>query len=102
MSVVAQAIGPVRSSTRVLRDRGGAGKTRDVDGPGTIETYSVRYDWPVRTGIIVGRRDADGSRFLAVTTDDDLVALMSDGDPLGARIQLRCSDGINRAAVLPR
>lgn len=76
--------------------------TRDVDGPGTIETYSVRYDWPVRTGIIVGRRDADGSRFLAVTTDDDLVALMSDGDPLGARIQLRCSDGINRAAVLPR
>ena len=76
--------------------------TRDVDGPGTIETYSVRYDWPVRTGIIVGRRDADGSRFLAVTTDDDLVALMSDGDPLGARIQLRCSDGINRAAALPR
>ena len=33
--------------------------TRNADGPGEIETYSVRYDWPVRTGVIVGRLDAD-------------------------------------------
>ena len=33
--------------------------TTDADGAATIETYSVRYDWPIRTGIIVGRLDAD-------------------------------------------
>lgn len=34
--------------------------TKTPDGAGTIETYSVRYDWPARTGIIVGRLDAGG------------------------------------------
>ncbi len=32
--------------------------TEKADGPATIETYTVRYDWPVRTGIIMGRLDA--------------------------------------------
>jgi acetyl-CoA C-acetyltransferase len=32
-----------------------------------IETYSVRYDWPTRTGIIMGRLDDDNSRFLATS-----------------------------------
>jgi acetyl-CoA C-acetyltransferase len=73
--------------------------TRHPDGPATIETYSVRYDWPVRTGIIVGRLDADDSRFMAVTEDDDLVGLMSDGDPLGAKILVKPSDSINRASL---
>ena len=74
--------------------------TRNADGPATIETYSVRYDWPERTGIIIGRLDADDSRFMAVTTDEDLVALMSDGDPLGARIEVKSTDdGTNRATL---
>ena len=72
--------------------------TRDVNGQGVIETYSVRYDWPVRTGVIVGRLD-DGSRFMATTTDADLVALMSDGDPLGQRISVTSDDGVNRATL---
>ncbi|BBZ58736.1 acetyl-CoA acetyltransferase [Mycolicibacterium monacense] len=71
--------------------------TRHADGRGTVETYSVRYDWPVRTGIIIGRLDADGSRFLAISEDDDLVALMSDGDPLGAAIEVRPDGDKNRA-----
>jgi acetyl-CoA C-acetyltransferase len=74
--------------------------TRNATGPGVIETYSVRYDWPVRTGVIVGRLDADGSRFMALTEDDDLVTLMSDGDPLGAAIAVTSGeDGVNRAAL---
>ncbi|MBJ7337843.1 acetyl-CoA acetyltransferase [Mycolicibacterium sp.] len=74
--------------------------TRDADGPGTIETYSVRYDWPVTTGVIIGRLDADGSRFMALTEDDDLVALMTGGDPLGARITVTSSgDGTNLATL---
>ena len=55
-----------------------------ADGPATIETYTIRYDWPRTTGVIAGRLDSDGSRFLATTEDDDLVAPMSEGDPLGA------------------
>ncbi len=74
--------------------------TRNATGTGTIETYSVRYDWPERTGIIIGRLDADGSRFMAISTDEALVALMSDGDPLGAAIRVTAGeDGKNRAVL---
>lgn len=73
--------------------------TKQPTGAGVIETYSVRYDWPVRTGIIVGRLDADGSRFMATTEDRDLVALMSDDDPLGANIVVTATDNGNRAAL---
>ena len=72
--------------------------TRDVNETGIIETYSVRYDWPVRTGIIIGRLD-DGSRFMATSTDADLVALLSDGDPLGQRIAVTANDGTNQARL---
>ncbi|WP_099025744.1 acetyl-CoA acetyltransferase [Mycolicibacterium palauense] len=73
--------------------------TRHVNGGGTVETYSVRYDWPVRTGMIIGRLDTDDSRFMALTEDADLVALMSDGDPLGAHIAVTAVDGVNRARL---
>jgi acetyl-CoA C-acetyltransferase len=73
--------------------------TRNADGAGVVETYSVRYDWPVRTGIIIGRLD-DGSRFLAIAEDEDLVAAMTDGDPLGASVTVTSGDdGINRATL---
>ena len=74
--------------------------TRTADGLGSIETYSVRYDWPVTTGVIIGRLAADGSRFMALTEDDDLVALMTGGDPLGAAITVTSTeDGVNRATL---
>lgn len=74
--------------------------TRNADGGATIETYSVRYDWPIRTGIIIGRLESDDSRFLAITEDEDLVALMSDGDPLGVHIAVKSTEnGINRASL---
>ncbi|MGI9163045.1 MAG: acetyl-CoA acetyltransferase [Mycobacterium sp.] len=68
-----------------------------ADGDAVIETYTVRYDWPVRTGIIVGRMKSDNSRFMAVTDDVDLVSLLTDGEPLGARIRVRCDGEKNRA-----
>ena len=52
---------PTAATALQRGDRGvaeGAGH-RNADGPATIETYSVRYDWPIRTGIIIGRLDAD-------------------------------------------
>ncbi len=72
---------------------------KDADGPAMIETYSVRYDWPVHTGIIVGRLDSDGSRFLATSEDEDLVALLSGDDPLGARITVQSTEHGNRASL---
>lgn len=72
--------------------------TEKPDGVGTIETYSVRYDWPERTGIIIGRT-GDGVRFMATTTDAELVALMSDGDPLAASIRVTVTEEGNRATL---
>ena len=68
-----------------------------ADGGATVETYTVRYDWPVRTGIVVGRLDADGTRFLALSEDPGLVGLLSDGDPLGAPIRVQPMEGVNHA-----
>ncbi|MFM9035556.1 MAG: acetyl-CoA acetyltransferase [Mycobacterium sp.] len=70
-----------------------------ADGPAVIETYTVRYDWPVRTGIVVGRLESDGSRFLALSEDPDLVGLLSDGEPLGASITVEHDERGNRAAL---
>ena len=71
---------------------------RHHDGAGVVETYSVRYDWPVTTGIIVGRRD-DEARFMATTTDPGLMAVMTGGDPLGQRISVKSVDGVNQATL---
>ncbi|MUL85740.1 MULTISPECIES: acetyl-CoA acetyltransferase [unclassified Mycolicibacterium] len=73
--------------------------TEKADGPATIETYTVRYDWTPRTGIIIGRLDSDGSRFLATTTDEALVELLSDGEPLGASIIVQSGEKRNTATL---
>lgn len=70
------------------------------EGIGVIETYSIRYDWPIRTGIIIGRLDGgNGARFMATTDDDELVTLMSQGDPLGAKISVWNTEHGNRAEL---
>lgn len=73
--------------------------TREPEGLATVETYSVRYDWPIRTGIIIGRLDADGTRFMATSDDDELVGVMSHGDPLGAAINVWSTEHGNRAEL---
>nr|MDT0526670.1 hypothetical protein [Streptomyces sp. DSM 41633] len=70
-----------------------------ADGPATIETYTVRYDWTPRTGIIIGRLNSDGSRFLATTTDEALMALLTDGEPLGASIVVQSGEKRNAATL---
>jgi acetyl-CoA C-acetyltransferase len=73
--------------------------TERADGPGRVETYTARRDDGRVTGIIVGRLDADGSRFLATTEDDDFIALITDGDPLGRSMSVRSFDYGNRCAL---
>ncbi|MGU3500611.1 acetyl-CoA acetyltransferase [Mycobacterium sp. C31M] len=73
--------------------------TRHAEGPATVETYSVRYDWPVTTAVIIGRLDADGSRFMALSTDPELLGLIADGDPLGAAITVTAGEKENHATL---
>lgn len=70
--------------------------TEHADGPATVETYTVRRDGGRPTGIIVGRLDADDSRFLATTEDKDLIALLIAGDPLKQPVWVRSFDYGNR------
>lgn len=74
--------------------------TEHASGPATIETYTVRYDWTPAAGIIIGRLDADNSRFLATTTDEALMELLRTGEPLGTRIVVTATDDGNRAALV--
>ena len=75
--------------------------TEHPDGLARIETYTVRNDGGRRTGVIFGRLESDGSRFLANTVDggDELLALLTDDDPIGARISVRSFDYGNRVAL---
>ena len=69
--------------------------TEKADGAATVETYTVRRDDGRPIGIVIGRLD-DGSRFLSTTEDDELIALLIDGDPLGHRVRVRSFDYGNR------
>ncbi|MGO9929489.1 MAG: acetyl-CoA acetyltransferase [Mycobacterium sp.] len=72
--------------------------TETADGTATIETYTVRRDSGRLTGIIIGRL-ADGTRFLSTTEDDELIALLTDGDPLGRPVRVRSFDYGNRCTL---
>jgi acetyl-CoA C-acetyltransferase len=72
--------------------------TENAEGTGTVETYTVRRDDGRPTGIIIGRLD-DGSRFLSTTEDDELIALLIDGDPLGRAVRVRSFDYGNRCTL---
>ncbi len=72
--------------------------TENADGTGTVETYTVRRDGDRATGIVIGRLD-DGSRFLSSTEDDELIALLIDGDPLGRSVRVRSFDYGNRCTL---
>ncbi len=73
--------------------------TEHADGPGAVETYTVRRDGGRLTGIIIGRLDADGSRFLATTEDEESIAVLTDDDPLGMPVVVRSFDYGNRCTL---
>ncbi|GII34446.1 acetyl-CoA acetyltransferase [Planotetraspora mira] len=73
-----------------------------ADGWGTIETYTVRHRREGdRVGIVVGRLEADGRRFLARTEDSDtaMLDLLSTGEPIGHRVYVRSFDAVNRVTT---
>src|SRR5271163_624673 len=70
-----------------------------AEGDATIETYSVHYDWPATTGVIVGRLDSDNSRFIATSEDGDLVALLAEGESIGEKVVVRALEYGNRVSL---
>ncbi|OJY42634.1 acetyl-CoA acetyltransferase [Pseudonocardia sp. 73-21] len=71
-----------------------------ADGWGTVETYTVKHGrGGARTGVVVGRLEADGRRFLALTEGDDALDLLSSGEPIGTRVHVRSFGVGNRVTV---
>jgi acetyl-CoA C-acetyltransferase len=73
-----------------------------ADGWANIETYTVKQARDgARTGIVVGRLEADGRRFLAMTMDGDeeMLDLLGHGEPIGARIHVRSFGFGNRVTT---
>jgi acetyl-CoA C-acetyltransferase len=72
-----------------------------ADGWATIETYTVKHGRDgARTGIVIGRLEQDGRRFVARADDRDasLVSLLSSAErePVGERVYVRSFSFGNR------
>jgi acetyl-CoA C-acetyltransferase len=78
-------------------------QARQADGWATIETYTVKHGRDgARTGIVVGRLDADGRRFVAQADerDGDLLTLLGSADePVGERVYARSLAFGNRVTI---
>ena len=67
-----------------------------ADGWAVVETYTVVHGRDgARTGIVIGRLDADGRRF--VGRADDLAEMLATApEPVGQRVYVRSSEAGNR------
>lgn len=73
-----------------------------ADGWATIETCTVKHGRDgTRTGIVIGRLEADDRRFIARTQDGDeeMLDLLSTGEPIGARVHVRSFGFGNRVTT---
>ena len=72
-----------------------------ADGPAVIETYTVKHARDGgRTGIVVGRLDRDGRRFIARGDDPDLLDLLATAkEPAGQPVYVRSSGTGNRVTT---
>ena len=60
------------------------------DGEGVVETYTIDYSGKAPLGVIVGRLDSSGARFVAMTgADPSVIRTMIEADPLGAHVEVR-------------
>ncbi|HEY9565125.1 MAG TPA: acetyl-CoA acetyltransferase, partial [Nocardioides sp.] len=72
-----------------------------ADGPATIESFTVRHAKTSRTGIVIGRLDATGERFVALGVDGDetLLELLDSAQPVGQQVFVRSTGPGNRVSV---
>jgi len=79
-------------------------EARQADGWATIETYTVKHSRDgKRTGIVIGRLESDGRRFISRTDDRDLSILevLGGDEPIGKRVYVRSFGFGNRVTVSP-
>jgi acetyl-CoA C-acetyltransferase len=67
-----------------------APQTAPGEGGGTVETYTIDHAAKPPTGVIIGRLDESGARFVARTDleDDTIVRRMMAEEPLGAHVRI--------------
>jgi acetyl-CoA C-acetyltransferase len=58
-------------------------------GAGMVETYTIDYSGQKPRAIIVGKLEASGARFVAMTDPEDasIAQMMIGAEPLGARVE---------------
>jgi acetyl-CoA C-acetyltransferase len=79
--------------------------TEHPEGWASIETYTVRYGrGDRRTGIVIGRLDDTGERFLATALEDDdeILDVLSSPEPIGQRVYVRSLKHGNRVTTTQR
>jgi len=72
------------------------------NGWATIETYTVKHDRDGKTGIIIGRLEADGRRFISKVAPDDheLLNILEHADePIGERVYATALGAGNRVTL---
>jgi acetyl-CoA C-acetyltransferase len=77
-------------------------EARDPEGWATVETYTVRHSRDgQQTGIVIGRLDADGRRFVARGDDRDesLIDLLTTGEPIGEKVYVKSFGFGNRVTT---
>jgi acetyl-CoA C-acetyltransferase len=75
-------------------------QARHADGWATVETYTVTHARDgKRTGIVIGRLDAGGRRFVASGDDEELLGLLTAEEPVGARVYARSSGTGNKVTT---
>ncbi|RCW38827.1 acetyl-CoA C-acetyltransferase [Halopolyspora algeriensis] len=84
-----------------IDERPAAEYTREPEGWATVETYTVRYRRSGALGVVVGRLEADGRRFLATThgQDEETLRTLTDSDPLDSRVFVRSFGFGNRVTT---
>jgi len=75
-------------------------QARHADGWATVETYTVTHARDgKRTGIVIGRLDAGGRRFVASGDDEELLGLLTAEEPVGTRVYARSFATGNRVTA---
>jgi acetyl-CoA C-acetyltransferase len=71
-----------------------------ADGWATVETYTVTYSRDgKRTGIVIGRLEADGRRFVAQGIDEGLLGLLDSEESIGGRVYAKSFGRGNRVTI---
>ena len=75
-------------------DRWPAPRVEPGQGAGTIETYTIDYSGQRPRAIILGKLDASGARFVAMSDPEDatVAQMMISAEPLGGRVEAELNE----------